>query len=73
MESSFALLISAFAIGVLVADWKNRAAALNSLNGSRNELLDTLAKLNVSHNSIATRFEALQDHVTALDFKVKGK
>ena len=69
---ALSLISTAFAVGVLVAEWRLRAKALADLALARDGLNETLGKINVAHNDLAQKWVALQDQVNAHEFKIKG-
>lgn len=69
---ALSLVSTAFAVGVLVAEWRLRAKAVADLALARDGLNETLGKINLAHNELANKVLELQEKLTVHDFKLKG-
>lgn len=71
--AGLALLLSGFAIGVVLADWRHRAEVAQELVEVKADLRKTVADLQTLHNSTVQRISEIQDQLNAQEMKFAAK
>jgi K+-sensing histidine kinase KdpD len=56
-------------IGMVAADWKNRARLASRIHEAREELKKTVSDLNSAHNNLAEELTRMKDQVSAHEFR----
>lgn len=59
-------------LGVVLAEWRLRGAAMAELREARGEFRDTLVKVNQAHNGLAAQLERMQDQLNSHELRISA-
>lgn len=67
-----AAVTAAFAVGTVVADWRQRKAALDKIDEAVTDLRTTTADIAKAHNGLAQQLLAMQEQINSHELKLGG-